>query len=128
MLRWKSAERAHSLAGAVKSLFAALLFVVDALSFLVFAASALLIPRPEARPRGPIAGSYLAVLREGDVGAGDPLELVAEDDGHITVADVVGLYEADPANQDLLRRASELTSLPESWRDYFRERLGKPDA
>ena len=73
-------------------------------------------------------GFYLAVLREGDVGAGDPLELVAEDDGHITVADVVGLYEADPANQDLLRRASELTSLPESWRDYFRERLGKPDA
>jgi MOSC domain-containing protein YiiM len=73
-------------------------------------------------------GFYLAVLREGDIGAGDPLELVGEDDGHITVADVVGLYEADGANQDLLRRASELAALPQSWRDYFRERLGKPDA
>ena len=73
-------------------------------------------------------GFYLAVLREGDIGAGDSLELVAEDDSHITVADVVGLYAADAANQDLLRRASELSSLPESWREYFRERLWEPDA
>ena len=73
-------------------------------------------------------GFYLAVLREGDIGAGDSLKLVAEDDCHITVADVVGLYAADAANQDLLRRASELSSLPESWREYFRERLWEPDA
>jgi MOSC domain-containing protein YiiM len=73
-------------------------------------------------------GFYLAVLREGDIGVGDSLDLVAEDDSHITVADVVGLYAADAANQDLLRRASELSSLPESWREYFRERLWEPDA
>ena len=73
-------------------------------------------------------GFYLAVLREGDIGAGDSLKLVAEDDSHITVADVVGLYAADAANQGLLRRASELSSLPESWREYFRERLWEPDA
>ena len=73
-------------------------------------------------------GFYLAVLREGDIGAGDSLKLVAEDDSHITVADVVGLYAADAANQELLRRASELSSLPESWREYFRERLWEPDA
>ncbi|TMH96576.1 MAG: MOSC domain-containing protein, partial [Betaproteobacteria bacterium] len=46
---------------------------------------------------------------------------------HITVADVVALYAADAANQDLLRRASELSALPESWRQYFRERLWQPD-
>ena len=73
-------------------------------------------------------GFYLAVLREGDMAAGDSINLVAEDDSHITVADVVGLYAADAANQDLLRRASELSSLPESWREYFRERLWEPDA
>ena len=73
-------------------------------------------------------GFYLAVLREGDIGAGDPLDVVAEDENRITVADVVGLYAADAANQDLLRRASELPSLPESWREYFRERLGAPDS
>jgi MOSC domain-containing protein YiiM len=72
-------------------------------------------------------GFYFAVLREGEIGAGDPLDLVAEDESRITVADVVGLYAADAANQDLLRRASELPSLPESWREYFRERLREPD-
>jgi MOSC domain-containing protein YiiM len=74
------------------------------------------------------AGFYLAVVQEGDIGAGDSLDLVAEDNGQITVADVVRLYAADEANQDLLRRASELSALPESWREYFRERLWKPDA
>jgi MOSC domain-containing protein YiiM len=72
-------------------------------------------------------GFYLGVLREGDIGACDSIDLVAEDDNHITVADVVGLYAADAANQDLLRRASELSALPESWRQYFRERLWEPD-
>lgn len=74
------------------------------------------------------AGFYLAVIQEGDIGAGDPLDLVAEDNSHVTVADVVGLYAANAANQDLLRRASELSALPESWREYFRERLWEPDA
>lgn len=73
-------------------------------------------------------GFYLAVVREGDIGAGDSLDLVAKDESHVTVADVVGLYSADAANQDLLRRASELSALPESWREHFRERLWKPDA
>src|SRR3990170_2713557 len=68
-------------------------------------------------------GFYLAVLREGDLGAGDPLDLVAEDESRITVADVVALHAADAAGQELLRRASELSALPESWRQYFRERL-----
>ena len=73
-------------------------------------------------------GFYLAVIQEGDIRAGDSLDLVAGYNSGVTVADVVGLYAADSANQDLLRRASELSALPESWREYFRERLWKPDA
>lgn len=73
-------------------------------------------------------GFYLAVIQDGSIGAGDSLDLVAEDNSHVTVTDVVGLYAADAANQDLLRRASELSALPESWREYFRERLWEPDA
>jgi len=68
-------------------------------------------------------GFYLSVVQEGGIGAGDALDLVAEDRNCITVADVAGLYAADAANQDLLRRASELPALPESWREYFRARL-----
>jgi MOSC domain-containing protein YiiM len=73
-------------------------------------------------------GFYLSVSQEGEVGAGDPVRVVARDDHAIAVADIVGLYTADGANQDLLRRASELPALPEGWRDYFRKRLWEPDA
>ncbi|MEO8716894.1 MAG: MOSC domain-containing protein [Burkholderiales bacterium] len=73
-------------------------------------------------------GFYFAVVREGEIGAGDSLDLVAEATSGITVADITGLYAADAANQELLRRASKLSALPESWREYFRERLFEPDA
>lgn len=73
-------------------------------------------------------GFYLSVFREGEVGAGDAVSVIARDDSALAVADIVGLYAADSANQELLRRASELPALPESWRDYFRKRLWAPDA
>jgi MOSC domain-containing protein YiiM len=73
-------------------------------------------------------GFYLAVAQEGELGAGDSFDLVAEGEGGVTVADIVELYAADAANQELLRRATRLSALPESWREYFRERLWEPDA
>jgi MOSC domain-containing protein YiiM len=73
-------------------------------------------------------GFYLAVLQEGEVTAGDSFELISRDEHGVTVADVVTLYAADAANQDLLRRVSELPALPEGWREYFRKRLWEPDA
>src|SRR5436853_7185278 len=73
------------------------------------------------------AGFYFAVLRESEVTAGDSIELLERDEHGITVADVVNLYRRDATNQDLLRRVSELPSLPKSWRDYFRKRLWNPD-
>jgi len=73
-------------------------------------------------------GFYFAVAQEGEVGAGDSVELLTRDDNGVTVADIVQLYTADAANKDLLHRVSELAALPESWRAYFRKRLWKPDA
>lgn len=72
-------------------------------------------------------GFYLAVLREGEVTAGDSIELLAQDEHGVTVADIVNLYTADAANQDILRRVSELPALPAGWRDYFRKRFWDPD-
>ena len=73
-------------------------------------------------------GFYFAVANEGEVAAGDSIELLARDESGVTIADIVGLYTADAAKQDLLQRVSELAALPESWRAYFRKRLWKPDA
>src|SRR4029453_11099776 len=67
-------------------------------------------------------GFYFAVLKEGEVAAGDMIELLERDNHNVTVEDVVNLYGQDATNQHMLRRVSELTSLPESWRDYFRKR------
>ena len=72
-------------------------------------------------------GFYFSVVSEGEVGIGDSIQLIARDENSLTVADIVNLYATDATNQDALRRASELTSLPISWRDYFRKRLWKPD-
>lgn len=73
-------------------------------------------------------GFYLAVAREGEVAAGDVVTPMGREDDAITVADIVALYTADAASQDLLRRAAGLPALAEGWRDYFRKRIWEPDA
>ena len=72
-------------------------------------------------------GFYFAVLKEGEVAAGDSVELLEEDEHNIPVSDIVNLYRGDAADQHLLRRVSDLPSLPNSWREYFRKRLWNPD-
>ena len=74
------------------------------------------------------SGFYLAVEREGEVGAGDAIDRLARDERRLTVADVVTLYAADSANQQLLENASDHPSLPAAWREHFRKRLWAPDA
>ena len=72
-------------------------------------------------------GFYLAVVREGEVEAGDPIHLDTRPGESLTVADITRLYAADSENQEMLTLATRLAGLPESWRDYFRKRLWEPD-
>ena len=72
-------------------------------------------------------GFYFAVTREGELGAGDAVEVLERDTGGLTVADVVGLYVADDDKQPLLERASRHPALPASWREYFGKRLWGAD-
>jgi MOSC domain-containing protein YiiM len=73
------------------------------------------------------SGFYLAVLEEGQIAAGDSIQVLTRDGHGVTVADIVNLYQADATNQDLLRRASDLPALPPDWRDHFRKRLWNAD-
>ncbi len=73
-------------------------------------------------------GFYFAVTAEGEVGAGDSIESIERLDEGLTVADVVRLYTVDAKNQELLRRATQTSRLPDSWKGYFRKRLWDPDA
>lgn len=76
-------------------------------------------------------GFYFSVQREGEVGAGDEIELIGRDENNITVADIHRLYvrskgnNSDPGNIRMIQRAIAVDALPESWRDHFRQRLAK---
>ena len=70
-------------------------------------------------------GFYFAVLREGDVGAGDPIQLMEGSEHGLKVSHVTQLYTREKRNTELLRRAIEVEALPESWRSYFQHRLEK---
>ena len=69
------------------------------------------------------SGFYFAIVREGELGAGDAIEVVHQADASLTVTDVVRLYVADAPDRELLQRASELSGLPEGWRAEFRARI-----
>lgn len=70
-------------------------------------------------------GFYFAVMQEGEVGTGDGIELVSRDEHSVTVADITRLYVREKDDVGTLRRAVQVTALPESWRVYFGKRLEK---
>lgn len=71
------------------------------------------------------SGFYFGVVEEGLVQAGDHLERVAEHPDGLRVADVTRAYTTEKTNEALLRRASSVEALPESWRSYFEHQLEK---
>ena len=71
------------------------------------------------------SGFYLAVLQEGEVGAGDEIQRIEENRDNVKVSDITRVYTSEKHNVALLRRAIEVEALPESWRGYFRNRLEK---
>jgi MOSC domain-containing protein YiiM len=73
-------------------------------------------------------GFYLAVIREGEVGAGDEITVITRDTNAVPVSEVTRLYVAKrygDAEVSSVRRALRVAALPESWKEYFRERLLK---
>ena len=70
-------------------------------------------------------GFYFAVVKEGEVKAGDEIELVSQDENGITISDITRLYVFDKDDLETLRRAVKLEALSESWREYFLHRLQK---
>ena len=73
-------------------------------------------------------GFYFSVQREGEVGAGDEVELIGRDENNVTVADIVRLYVRDRGDVETMRRAVAVEALPESWREHFLQQLAKAGA
>jgi MOSC domain-containing protein YiiM len=71
-------------------------------------------------------GFYLAVVREGEVGAGDEIKLVAREPNAVPVSEITRLYVEKRFGEveiSAVRRALGVKELPGSWKEYFRERL-----
>lgn len=72
-------------------------------------------------------GFYLRVLKEGEVGAGDRIDLVRTDPIGMTVQKISHLLYFDPKNVEDARRALAIEALSPGWRDSFEERLAKAE-
>jgi MOSC domain-containing protein YiiM len=73
-------------------------------------------------------GFYLAVTREGDVGAGDELLVLSHDPSSVPVSEITRLYVTkeyliEDVNQ--MQRALKVAALPEGWKEYFRKKLDR---
>jgi len=73
-------------------------------------------------------GFYVAVTKEGEVGAGDDITVLSREANAVPVSEITRLYVAKTYSPDDVasaRRAMRVASLPASWKQYFRDRLQK---
>jgi MOSC domain-containing protein YiiM len=68
-------------------------------------------------------GIYFKVLLEGEVEAGDSIELISKDENNITVKDIVRLYVKDNKDIESMQRAIRVRALPIGWRYHFRQQI-----
>jgi MOSC domain-containing protein YiiM len=68
-------------------------------------------------------GFYFAVLQEGEVKAGDTIELLSRDGDGITVADITRLYAFERDDLTMLQRVVQVEALSDSWRGYFQHQI-----
>lgn len=76
-------------------------------------------------------GFYTAVVREGEVGAGDELTVVHQDPDSIPISEITRLYvakEYGPEDLRLVRRLIAVEALTDSWKTYFQEKMRQPGA
>jgi MOSC domain-containing protein YiiM len=69
-------------------------------------------------------GIYFAVVEEGIVGPGDPIERVLNDENRVSVSAMLGLILERRPSPDALRRVLRIPALAAVWRAKFEERLG----
>ncbi len=65
------------------------------------------------------SGLYFKVLEEGDIQAGDEINLISRDENKVSIKDVVRIYANDLQDKEVIERATRVDALPEGWKDYF---------
>ena len=69
------------------------------------------------------SGFYLAVTKEGEVEAGDPVTQLEQDPHGVKVSDINRLYLHDRKDLATIRRALQVPALAQGWQDFFQNLL-----
>ena len=72
-------------------------------------------------------GFYFRVLEEGEVGAGDPVELLERDESSATIAQFIRVYLHDAHDPPSLKRVLGSRDLGDAWRVYLEKMLKKAE-
>ena len=72
-------------------------------------------------------GFYCRVLEEGDVEAGDPIEVVDRDEGAVSIAEFIRVYLYESHEPASLKRVLASQHLSEPWREYLEKMLKKAE-
>jgi len=75
-----------------------------------------------------LTGFYFAVTGEGELGAGDRIEILTRDPNGVTVPDIVRLYLNGDEDPDGLARAANVDALPDNWKTHFADQLARLQA
>ena len=67
------------------------------------------------------SGFYFRVLREGEIGAGDEIVRVHQDENRVSISDALKVYLGDPDSEVLRERALRVKYLSNSWREELSE-------
>jgi MOSC domain-containing protein YiiM len=65
------------------------------------------------------SGFYLRVLKEGEVGAGDEIVSLHQDENRVSISDTMRIFRQDDGWKELLQRALRVKYLAASWREDF---------
>jgi MOSC domain-containing protein YiiM len=71
------------------------------------------------------SGFYLTVLKTGELGADDEVEIIGRDENKVSIDDLVRISSAAKKDTEVMRRALNIEYLPENWKAEFRERLSR---
>lgn len=71
------------------------------------------------------SGFYFAVAVEGDIGAGDAIEVIQRHDAGISIPDILAMYLGEQVDADRVRTAIAIPALSDAWRRDLMKRVGE---
>ena len=77
------------------------------------------------------SGFYVAVAKEGTVGAGDEIKQLSRDPRAVPVSEIMRLYTAKnytAADVATIDRLNKIPSVPGNWKSYFADRMAESNA